>query len=101
MKMHIAAIATAALVLTGSAASAQPVSAPPPGTPAACAAQWDNLVATHATGDQSRHHYMRECVTKGEGPPREDHTWAYVAGAGLIAVVAVAAATTGSKPTSP
>ena len=102
MKTHIALIAAAALVFAAQSASAQPVSEPIPGTPAACSAQWRNMVDTHTTGEMTRHHFMRQCVTDpNSGPVGGDHARGFLFIAATIGVIAVAASDDRKSPTSP
>ena len=102
MKMRMAAIATAALVCVGQSVSAQPVNDFPPGSPGACSAQWRNMMDTHATGDQTRHHFMRQCVTDGSrGSWHDNQALGLIFIAGTIAVIAVAASDDRKTPVSP
>ena len=101
MKKYIAAAASAAAVFVGQGAYAQPVEAAP-GTPAACSAQWQNMMDSHTTGDETRHHFMRHCVNdQSPGPWRENHALGLLFIAGTIAVIAVAASDDHKRPVSP
>src|ERR1700676_3355804 len=101
MKKVIAAAAAGLMIFAAQASVAQPDNGPV-GSHRYCAARWDNMVANHTTGDQTRGQFMDSCLVRHHEIYGDNNTLAYLAGGVLIAAIVVLAYTSrDNSPSSP